>query len=843
MVENAGFMPKDASVAKRVWYGVGKAVESQSPKAWEQRILRVIDKQIIPKLSPENQKWAQEVRPKVEKFAKVAGVAIPVVEVVVVVGSTVVVGKKIKEGIRIHKNKVFEKKFKKRYGSNLGEPVVLPVAWATDPRSISRLDASLAHMAKNVAPNSFNTWIGDMTKEFSQKYGPISTHQMEQTLRQMGVAIGRNEKGIVPRWRSIIETAQKGSPAAVERAKRTLQKVFTDAYIQARGGVDRKANPQRAFIMDMMARDAFTKWENVQFPGLPELLNEGARYPESRVGVIQDIVPKFWQDATDFEVIDRSPPPFEQVLAAWKKGDPELLREMAEDPKWTRVVELLPNSPWGDIMDPQYRVMKDSIDISSLPTTFNRDTLGDIHPEPLVSSETPLPELGFLEGRKLKKLQKEELRLRWEKYHPRNMERKYKKETERLQAKQMDQTDTITYRDRLNQLANPPPDAEVLPVDSPVVELPVAPSQTPEQLLAQENAMWLSRIREIAKRRGQSPYGERFSQIIPVDGPQVPRTIPENPPFIDRMQRDRATAIASENTAMPVAGEDERAWWRERKANGLSTQTLTDTLRAEDQEIKSMLARDEAQRQAARAAEQARVDARRANRDPLETTLNYVFRGDRTPDRQQWFEQVLTRAQEMAATDRDMRDLLACATAIGGNTTFDRTEEAAVMARVLNRAFHTLPRSEQDWRGFKPNSDIFYTMASDLVGRFHRAEVPLALTQRVGAVNAGDILVNRLLETNDKKVRELVRKLAPVGTNRGEKMEVFEPTQELVDLFSYAYRQLTHTPNAQPLNSIDTGVVRRIAKQFVQRKDSPIARLYAKYPNPDWPKEWVDRMK
>ncbi len=828
MVENAGFMPKDVSVAKQVWYGVGKAIESQSPKAWEQRILRVIDKQIIPKLSPENQKWAQEVRPKVEKFAKVAGVAIPIIEVVAVVGSTVVVGKKIKEGIRIHKNKVFEKKFKKRYGFAIGDETVKPIDFVKDPRFIEAWSKIQPQQSEIVNP--FTEWLADTTKEFSNKYGPIAKYRMENTLREMSVNIKNNEKGNISRYRFIVETAQKGSPAAVERAKRTLQKIFIDAYIQSRGGVDRRANPQRALIMDMMARDAFAKWENVQFPGLPELLNEGSRYPSLRAELIEDVASKFWQDATDFEVIDRSPPPFEQVLATWKKGDPELLREMAEDPKWTRIVELLPNSPWGDIMDPQYRTMRDSLDISQLTTTFNRDTLGDIHPEPLVPSEKSLPELSGSERRKLKKLQDEELRLRREKYHPRNMERKYRKETERLRAKQLDQTGTITYRDRLDELANPPAQVETLAVEPVVAEPSTIELQTPEQILALENAKWLSKIREIAKRRGQSPYGARFSQIIDVNDGVAPRDIPEIPPFIDRMQRNRATAIASENTAMPVAGEDERAWWRERKANGLSTQTLTDTLRAEDQEIKSMLARDEAERQAVRAAERLRVETRRANRDPLATTLQYVFRNEQRPDRRQWFEQVLTRAQDMAVTDRDMRDLLATATSIGGSSIFDRTEEAAVMARVLDRAFHTFPKKQQDWQGFKPDTDIFYTLASDLVGRFHKAEIPLSLTQGTMVRNAGDILVNRLLEKNDKNVQGMVRKIASAGTNRGEKVEVYEPTQELIDLFSYAYRQLTHTPNSQPLNNNDVGIVKRIAKQFVRNDAGAIGKLYQMYP-------------
>ncbi len=793
MVENAGFMPKDVSVAKRVWYGVGKAVESQSPKAWEARILRVIDEKIVPKLSSENQQWMAEIRPKVEKFAKVAGVAIPVVEVVAVVGSTVYLGKKIYEGVRIYRQKILDKKSETR----------------TTP---------------------FDLWLLDIRKQVLQKYDATQASVIEGTIRQMGVDIG-TQQGKASKWRSIFETAQKGSPAAVNRAKRRLEQMFIDAHVQAHGGVDKKIDPEKARQMYTLAREAFAQWENVQFPGLGELMNEGPRYPSSRLSTLKEIIPKFWKSDGD----DNNALSFNEILFAWRKGDPELLREMAKDPKWTRVVELMPNSPWGDILDRDNQLFDESA--KTIPFKPNARALRESVPKEK-KADAPKRELSWWEKREIDKIQREELRLRKEKYGPRNRARKqaeYDKETARLRAKQTDTTGVITYRDRLNELANASRPKE------PVIE-----QLTPEQLLQQENEMWLEKIREIAKRREarrpkviepvvpqqRTPYvyGERFSQIINTHDQVVPQALPETPPFIDRMQRNRATAIASENTAMPVAGEDERAWWRERKANGLSTQTLTDTLRAEDQEIKSMLARDEAQRQAHRAAERARVDARRANRDPLATTLRYVFRGEQTPARQEWFERVLTRAQDMAGTDRDMRDLLATATAIGGNTIFDRTEEAAVMARVLDRAFHTLPKNQQDWRGFKPNSDIFYTMASDLVGRFHRAEVPLALTQGVEAVNAGDVLVNRLLETNDKKVRELVRKVASIGTNRGEKVEVFEPTHELIDLFSYAYRQLIHTPNSQQLSNNDMRIVSRIAKQFVRNDVGAIGKLYKMYP-------------
>jgi hypothetical protein len=799
MVENAGFVPKDASVAKRVWYGVGKAVESQSPKAWEARILRVIDKQIIPKLSPENQKWAQEVRPKVEKFAKVAGVAIPVVEVVAVVGSTVYLGKKIYEGVRIYRQKILDKKSETR----------------TTP---------------------FDLWLLDIRNQVMQRYDAAQATAIEGTIRQMGVDIG-TKQGKASKWRSVFETAQKGSPAAVNRAKRRLEQMFVDAHVQAHGGVDKKIDPEKARQMYILAREAFAQWENVRFPGLGELMNEGPRYPSSQLSTLKEIIPKFWKsDGDDDNVLS-----FNEILFAWRKGDPDLLMEMAKDPKWTRIVELMPNSPWGDILDRDNHLFDESA--KTIPYKPNARALRESVPIEK-KADAPKRELSWWEKREVDKLQREELRLRKDKYGPRNLERKYRKETERLRAKQLDQTGVTTYRDRLDQLANPAPQVEVLSVEPLAAEVPAGEIQTPEQILAQENARWLSKIREIAKRRGQSPYGARFSQIIDVNDGIVPQNIPETPPFIDRMQQRREAAKLSEDFATPSKGEDLGQWWKDREELGLSTSTLQEQAQKEHQEIVDMLSRDEAQRQATRLAETLRVETRRANRDPLATTLNYVFRGEQTPERQQWFARVLMRAQEIAEHDVVMQDLLAVAGAINAQTTLERIEEASVLAKVFDRAFQSLPKGEQDWQGYrKSDSGLFFTMASDLVGRFHKAETPLSLIQGVKSQNGGDMLINRLLVGNDKTVSGLVRKLASVGTNRGERVEVFEPTQELVDLFTHAYRAIAHVPQSQPLTKTDVGIVRRIATQFVRRKDSPIAKLYAKYPNPDWPKDWVDRMK
>jgi hypothetical protein len=72
--------------AKRVLYGVWdgtkKAVESQMPEAWKGRIIKIIDRQIIPRLPPDKQQWVDDHWDGIEEAAAYAGVGITTAEIV-----------------------------------------------------------------------------------------------------------------------------------------------------------------------------------------------------------------------------------------------------------------------------------------------------------------------------------------------------------------------------------------------------------------------------------------------------------------------------------------------------------------------------------------------------------------------------------------------------------------------------------------------------------------------------------------------------------------------------------------------------------------------------------------
>gem|GEM_PF-4240116 len=78
-------LQKNESLPKRVWYGIGTAIESQSPEAWGRRISRIVEEKIVPKLPRQWQTWAEDHREEIREAATYAGVGITTAEVVAAV--------------------------------------------------------------------------------------------------------------------------------------------------------------------------------------------------------------------------------------------------------------------------------------------------------------------------------------------------------------------------------------------------------------------------------------------------------------------------------------------------------------------------------------------------------------------------------------------------------------------------------------------------------------------------------------------------------------------------------------------------------------------------------------
>lgn len=86
MVESAAAVPsviRKPPVVDRVMYGIGKFVERHTPMAHADRIIRVINRFIIPKLKPEQVRWVGRHKDAIETAAVVAGVGITATEITI----------------------------------------------------------------------------------------------------------------------------------------------------------------------------------------------------------------------------------------------------------------------------------------------------------------------------------------------------------------------------------------------------------------------------------------------------------------------------------------------------------------------------------------------------------------------------------------------------------------------------------------------------------------------------------------------------------------------------------------------------------------------------------------
>lgn len=89
MTERVPSHPPKQPVIDRVMYGVGKFVERHTPAAHSDRIIRAINKLIIPKLKPEQRRWVGKHKDAIETAAVVAGVGITAAEITIATVFTV----------------------------------------------------------------------------------------------------------------------------------------------------------------------------------------------------------------------------------------------------------------------------------------------------------------------------------------------------------------------------------------------------------------------------------------------------------------------------------------------------------------------------------------------------------------------------------------------------------------------------------------------------------------------------------------------------------------------------------------------------------------------------------
>lgn len=313
---------------KRVWYGAGKALESQSPKAWEKRILNVIDEKIIPKLGPADQAWLSEIRPKVEHFAKVAGVVTTASEITAVVAGAVGIGRGI--------GKLIEKRGIERILKGPKEIPSMPWKWAKTEASMLPKSLEQVLQLNFGDPNpQFTQWLGAMGDTYREKYGTNGAQLFTETIGIMTekaahagsfltqsdlVELARQYKD--PKrvqeavdlfhagakhnvWQDILDRALgEKRPEALTM----LKDQFVSAYQKAaenHGSMGR--------VPTMMASQAFDRWQDLQLPGLETLLDQGQFVDRVGFANVSDAAKFLQRNAEDFEPL--APLTFSEILA------------------------------------------------------------------------------------------------------------------------------------------------------------------------------------------------------------------------------------------------------------------------------------------------------------------------------------------------------------------------------------------------------------------------------------------------------------------------------------------------------------------------------------------------
>jgi hypothetical protein len=295
--------------------------------------------------------WLAEIRPKVEKFAKIGGITITAAEVVGIVAAGVGIGKKI--GSVVEKRRLDRGIAKILRGPN--KEVVGPLRWVGTGYESPEFTREMVNIIGEVR-NKYN-----LDDAQSARFGATIRHMFadaadEHTFYSTKAA-----------WESVIRDARlRGPKFAKEKMLALFEHSYNDVLLEEGKlrGLRIPGNDLAHSVFKSEAKQLFERWENVQFPGLDLMMWVGQEGNNSISGVdslvrsvkklgsklapgqVTELVEKvFLHDATDFESV--KPLSFDTILALYQAApvDTKLLHEMAEDPKWGPVLANMPGVP------------------------------------------------------------------------------------------------------------------------------------------------------------------------------------------------------------------------------------------------------------------------------------------------------------------------------------------------------------------------------------------------------------------------------------------------------------------------------------------------------------------
>jgi hypothetical protein len=171
---------------KQVFVGVGKAIESQSPRAWNERIIKAINEKIIPKLTPEQRTWLAH-HPKLVRTVEIAatgvGIAISTTEMFLATLALQSFVRKIQE---IQKKRAYQRLPPKEKVN-----IALHRSYSTMPETL--VQEKIDQWAKKLAPPEYKTVVvkepwrpqkkaGKIMKAILQKVGARVSIPVEKTI-------------------------------------------------------------------------------------------------------------------------------------------------------------------------------------------------------------------------------------------------------------------------------------------------------------------------------------------------------------------------------------------------------------------------------------------------------------------------------------------------------------------------------------------------------------------------------------------------------------------------------------------------------------------------------------
>lgn len=307
---------------REVWYGVGKAVESQTPAAWNERIIRTINTKIIPKLTPDQLRTVARYKKPIETAATVAGIGITTAEMIAaVVAFRWGVGK-----LRsFHESAVLKRGLKKIGKYKAAEYVPVPVRWATHASSL--LEPGLEQALQSAYADPLSPWERHMNALYREKFPKQARNalQFSVTMKRMAEDIAR-KGGADPAWEATMHFALGNrKPEALVR----VREQFVAAFVEATGSLP-DMQGLSAGARQLLAGEAFRVWgDEFQFRGLEEFFFRGQQAERVPFTVAKKAAIRLGGH--------RMPITLDEILAAYQsatRGGPALYEQALGDRWW-----------------------------------------------------------------------------------------------------------------------------------------------------------------------------------------------------------------------------------------------------------------------------------------------------------------------------------------------------------------------------------------------------------------------------------------------------------------------------------------------------------------------------